>query len=355
MQIHPFLETLVEYRELVWRSIESYLDTKMPGVSSLQNPELEEFHRNLMWEYPKRKGKYFRPSLLLLMAEGMGMEREKAIMSACAMQISEDWILIHDDVEDNSLERRGKTALQRMYSPALAVNAGDALHVVMWKMLRDNFDVVGTEKALQIMDEFSRMLSRTVLGQTVEIAQVERKNYSMTEEDVNFILDGKTGYYTVAGPLRLGAILACDDNKKLGDILPKIDEFGTYLGRAFQIIDDILDLTTDFEGLKKQMGNDIYESKRTVILIHLLENCSQETKTKVLEILNKSREEKTEEEVSWVTEKMQESKSLDFAYSRVVEYCKIAREKLEEMDFIYDRDCKQKLRDCIDFVATRKH
>jgi len=72
------------------------------------------------------------------------------------MQTSEDWILNHDDFEDNSLERRGKPCLHRIYGPELAVNAGDALQVIMWKMLWDNNRVVGEKKAQKIAEEFYR-------------------------------------------------------------------------------------------------------------------------------------------------------------------------------------------------------
>jgi geranylgeranyl pyrophosphate synthase len=89
-------------------------------------------------------------------------------------------------------------------------------------------------------------------------------------------------------PDALGAILAGATQDQLNSIY----HFGQMLGRAFQIIDDLLDLTSDFGGLKKQQGNDIYESKRTVILVHLLENIDFQNKIKLIEILNKSRTQK---------------------------------------------------------------
>ena len=85
-------------------------------------------HWEVITDYPSRRGKYLRPALVMLMAEAMSGSSEKAVYTATAMQMSEDWILIHDDWEDGSLERRGKPALHRLVSSEISVNAGDTLH-----------------------------------------------------------------------------------------------------------------------------------------------------------------------------------------------------------------------------------
>ena len=92
------------------------------------------------------------------------------------------------------------------------------------------------------------------MGQTAEMTF--RESFNLTEEDVYYILDGKTGYYTIAGPIRLGAIIANHNEQDHPELFQNINKFGISLGRAFQITDDILDITTDFEGLKER-GNDI--------------------------------------------------------------------------------------------------
>jgi len=264
-----FKQVLEEKKKIVWQEIKSYLDSLTSFSSCCRVPSryqaMARFHRKITSEYPQRKGKYVRPTLLLLTASAMGFSQKKAIKTAAAMQVSEDWILNHDDIEDDSLERRGKPALHRLYGQELAINAGDALHVLMWQILRDNQKIIGPKKTFAIWDEFYQMLARTTLGQTIEIAWTQKNRTDLTDRDVLFIMESKTAYYSIAGPMRLGAILAGASQKQLDWLY----EFGKPLGYCFQIRDDYLDLTSDFEGLKKQTGNDIYEGKRTIFLVHL--------------------------------------------------------------------------------------
>jgi len=134
-------------------------------------------------DYPRRKGKYLRPSLLLLTAEGMEGKRDRAMITAAAMQISEDWILNHDDIEDDSESRRGQKALHKIYGNELAINAGDALHVIMWKVLSDNFSILDKKTAMKIVEEFYTMMSRTILGQGIELKWTRDNRYDLSEKN----------------------------------------------------------------------------------------------------------------------------------------------------------------------------
>lgn len=351
-----FLEVLKEKQALVWPEIKKYLDSLVdfPSFCSVAKPyvPLAQFHYRMVADYPERRGKYFRPTLVLLTAAALNFPEEKAIKTAAAMQISEEWILIHDDVEDDSLERRGKPTLHRLYTKELAVNAGDALHLIMWKMLIDNIRVVGQEKALAIAEEFYLMLNRTVLGQTVEIKWTQEGKEDLKDEDVLFILESKTGYYTVAGPMRLGAILA----EATPSQLEVIYRFGKVLGYCFQIRDDILDLTSDFSGLKKQKGNDIYEGKRTIMLMHLFRKVSGEDKKRLHQIMKKPREEKSAEEVEWVIKLMEKYGSLEYAQELAEKFAqKTKRMFEEELSFLSQKPARDQLRAAIDFVLERKH
>jgi len=185
-----FEQVLFEKRDKVWPVIKRYLDNLNDFPVFCQIPrkyaEIAAFHQKLVAEYPERKGKYFRPILVLLTASAMGFPEEKAVQTAAAMQTSEDWILNHDDIEDDSEQRRGKPTLHKIYGKELAINAGDTLHIMMWKILRDNLKVVGEKKGLEIIDEFFRMLDRTVLGQTAEIKWTQEGRTNLSDEDVLF-------------------------------------------------------------------------------------------------------------------------------------------------------------------------
>ena len=257
-QTNP-IEILTQNINILWPEIEKYLDLikNYPEFCKIkpQYQPLLDLHFQMVSDYPQRKGKYLRPTLLMLTAQSLGFDLNKSLPTAAAMQISEDWILGHDDIEDQSLERRGQPAIQKVYGNELAINAGDALHVLMWQVLSKNFLTLDKNIAQKIQDEFFLMLNRTILGQTIEIKWTQENRFDLSEEDVLLILESKTGYYTIAGPMRLGAILAGATEDQLNSIY----KFGIMLGRSFQIVDDLLDLTSDFGGLKKQQGNDIYD------------------------------------------------------------------------------------------------
>lgn len=350
------IQVLTEKRAIVWREIQKYLKQAV-GESTIKENyskanQWQVFHQDLICDYPKRLGKYLRPTLLLLTAQAMGFPLQKAIKTAAVMQTSEDWILIHDDVEDESEQRRGKLALHKIYGKELAINAGDGLHILMWQMLWDNIDIVGQAKAAEITTEFIRILKRTVFGQTIEIKWTQENKIDLTDEDVFFIIDGKTVYYSIAGPMRLGAILAGADQKQL----KLLYEFGLLLGRSFQIVDDLLDLTSDFSGQKRQQGNDIYEGKRTIMLGHLLRTLSGKDKGKLINILAKKRDKKTVEEVSWVINKMKKSGSLDYGRQMAQDLAGQAKNFFEqELKFLKKEPARSQLRMLIDFVVERKY
>lgn len=348
-----FESVLKNERKLVWRELKyclvKYLKPILKRYSKHHQVEFR-FHWDLISEYPQRLGKYLRPTLILLTAEAMGVPKEKVLRTAAAMQLSEDWLLIHDDWEDGSLERRGGPALHRLYSPELAINAGDTLHILMWKILSSNFEILGTKTTQKLIDEFYQMLSRTAFGQTVEIKWTQENKTNLTDEDWFFIADGKTSYYTIAGPMRLGAIIAGANKSQMDRIL----KFGNFLGRCFQIVDDILDLTSDFKGLKKQQGNDIYEGKRTLMLSHLLHNASYEDKKKLNSILTKTRITISESEIAWVIERMYHYGSIQYAKDIAQKLAKLSYNLFEkELKFLKVEPARTQLKGGINFILRR--
>lgn len=355
MENQDFLNTLKNYQDLLWPIIEKKIKevNDFPSFCRLDKKYQREldFHLKIVGDYPQRKGKYLRPALLLLTAEGMGEEREKAMTTAAAMQISEDWILNHDDIEDDSESRRGKRALHKIYGNELAINAGDALHVIMWKILFDNFSIMNKELAMKLIEEFYIMLSRTILGQGIELRWTKEGRYDLSEEDNLLILESKTGYYTIAGPMRLGAIIAGASEKQLKIIY----RFGIMLGRSFQIIDDLLDLTSDFSGQKKR-GNDIYENKKTLMLLHLIKISSEIDKKLISKILNKKRNEKTEKDVEIIVELMKKYGSLDYGKKTADKYAEEAKNIFDkEMNFIKIEPYRSQIKSGIDFIINRDH
>ena len=239
-------DTLERTKKLVWPEIEKYLkDPTYPTQFSIATKFKKEvdFYWKINKTYPERKGKYLRPTAVLLIAEAMGVKTEDTIKTAAAMQLSEEWILIHDDIMDNSEERRGASTLHRIYGKKLAQNAGDGLQTIMWRIITDI-------ESKSIIDEFYRLLMRTVLGQGVEQIWTNEKR-KLNDKEYFFIADSKSAYYSIAGPMRLGAILGKATSKQL----EKITEFGLHLGRCFQLIDDLIDYKQDKKEGKSTLAN----------------------------------------------------------------------------------------------------
>lgn len=348
------LKILEDCKLVVWKEIEKNLkDPVFP--KQFQIPKrfqyLHDYHWKIVSDYPKRKGKYIRPTILILVAKAMGAEEITLIKTASAMQLSEDWILNHDDIQDNSPLRRGKPSLHKIYGVELALNAGDTLHAIMWKVLTENIGIIGKEKTFRIMNEFYKIIMRTTLGQTVDVKWFLENKPEINDNEWYFIADSKSSYYSISAPTRLGAILA-DANE---DQLNYLSEFGVNLGRSFQLVDDILDVTSDFRGLK-QKGNDIYEGKRTLILGHLLRTADKHDKSKILSILGKKRKKKTISDITWIIDKMHDYGSIKYAQGLALKF----KQKAED---IFDRDLlflekepfRGQLRTIMDFIVERDH
>lgn len=356
MNHQDFINCLKSYRDQIWPLIEKELPSIIKYDSYCQLKDnyhyLAQFHFDMCRVYPERKGKYFRPGMVMLMGEALGASPELLLNTAAAQQLSEEWILIHDDMEDDSKERRGESSLHNIYTKELAVNAGDALHALMWRILQNNKNIIGIDKTFAIMDEFTRMLNRTVLGQTIEIKWTQENKKDLTDDDILLILESKTGYYTVAGPMREGAIIA----GATSDQLNKIYQYGKTTGYLFQIKDDLLDLTSDFCGLKKQIGNDIYEGKRTIMLAHLFRTITGSDKIKLDEIMAKDRYHKTPDEVVWVIRKMQEYGSFDHANQLMQQFCSQAQDYFaNNMDFVKHQPARSYLEYLPEFLLNRDH
>ena len=339
------VKELERLKPLVWEKIQEYLPCKEPKE-----------HYAMIREYPMRQGKYFRPALVLLSAEMFGGDIEKALLTAAAMQTSEDWCLIHDDFEDASEERRStqneyKPALHRIFGNELAVNAGDALHVIMWKMLGDNVRLLGNKTGWKVYDKFVDILMKTTEGQYLELSWIRNNRVSLTEKEYYRMIYAKAGYYTVTGPLQLGALVAGAPDSEVR----KIAEWGVPFGCAFQIWDDVMNLTVESKVQGKEMAGDILEGKRTLALIDLLEKCTLTEKAYITAIYSKSRELKTEQDKNSVLNLMRKYGSIKYCKEKAREYSRTAKKIFDKnSSHLLNSRAKRIVREGIDYVVKRQ-
>ena len=300
-------------------------------------------------DYPLRGGKRFRPALLLLCAEWFGASYKVALPSAVALELFHNFALIHDDIEDSSLFRRGKPTLHHLHGIPLAINAGDSLFGMVYEILLTNRARFGDQKTLEIISLFNQVFRATFEGQAYDISWVTNNHFPSKEEYFEMIRR-KTGVYSGRGPCQLGALIA----DAPPDILEQVGDFGEALGIGFQIKDDLLNLEEDAGESKKygkERGGDIREGKRTLITIHMLENLNQTDSEKLKAILLKPAEETLDDDVQWIIEKAYRLESLNIVRNECTSWTNKTKSIL---DLFPDNEIKNILLDLVDFLMVRR-
>jgi geranylgeranyl diphosphate synthase type II len=260
-------------------------------------------------EYLERGGKGLRPALCLATCKAFGGEVEDALPSAAAIELLHTAFLVHDDVEDDSELRRGKPTLHRQYGRALAINAGDGLAVLALGALRDNESRLGPRLSARIWSEFDFMARQTVDGQAQELGWQREGSIDLTADDYLDLIMKKTCWYTTVLPLRVGALIG---TKGAVDLEPML-RFGFFLGAAFQIRDDILNLTSSPAVYGKESLGDLREGKRTLMLAHLLTAANSRDRARVVQYLRLEPAERSPAVISQILNLMHSHGSVAFA------------------------------------------
>ncbi|WP_038058777.1 polyprenyl synthetase family protein [Thermus amyloliquefaciens] len=303
-------------------------------------------YQALLQEYPSRGGKMLRGLLVVYAGLAHGAPLEASLWAGTALELFQNWVLIHDDIEDGSEERRGKPALHRLYPPSLALNAGDALHGEMWGLLAK-----GLEAGLLtpgVLAEFHKVVRRTAYGQHLDLSWTLSGRLDLAPEDYFLMVAHKAAYYTAVAPLRLGALLS-------GKTPPAAyEEAGLKLGIAFQIVDDVLNLEGD-EAYGKELAGDLYEGKRTLILIRYLQEAPKEARARAEALLRLPREAKPEAEVRWLWQNLLASGAVAWAKE---EARRLAQEGMEalapHLDRLPGQSAASRLRDLLTALVERR-
>jgi len=260
-------------------------------------------------EYPSRPGKAIRPALCLAACAAFGGDEAAAMPVAVAIELLHNAFLVHDDIVDGSVRRRGRATLSEEYGAALALNAGDALAVIANETLRRHTRSMTTQLADRVHEEFSTMAFRTLEGQATELGWRSDPLVDLTPEDYLDLIMHKTCWYTTIHPLRVGAVIGSAGR---ADLRPMV-RFGFHLGAAFQIQDDLLNLLGDEAAYGKEICGDLYEGKRTLVLIHLVHHARGADRATIARYLDRERSERTDEQVGEIRALMDEYGSIDFA------------------------------------------
>ncbi len=294
------VETLLErYRKLTFDELMRVVGERQP----------RRHLYDLVPTYPMRGGKGLRPGLCIATCRAFGGETAEALGSAVAIELFHNAFLVHDDVEDGSEFRRGLPTMHAEHGVGIAVNVGDAMNVLSIGPLMGNRGVLGPELAWKIFVEVEHMVRQSVEGQALELGWVHDNDCNLTTDDYLRMTLKKTCWYTCIHPCRIGGIIG-SRGKANPDIF---NRFGYFMGVAFQIQDDILNLVGDRGKYGKEIGGDILEGKRTLILIHLLQECALHEKARLRAFLATPRPDRSERDVAWVYELLAKYGSIEYA------------------------------------------
>lgn len=313
-------------------SFEEYLASYADQVGELINafiprgshPDMDKYLYDPLRRYSQNGGKRHRPLICFAACLAVGGNAERAVSAAAAIEHFHTAALIHDDIADEAELRRGEPCLHLTEGTGLAINMGDlGLSLVNGTVIED--PILDDATKVRVIKELIDMTRRTIEGQALDIGWARDGRYDITPEDYLTMATHKTAHYSGAVPLAIGAIVGGGTDTQV----EALRNYGLDTGLAFQIQDDLLNLIGKTESTKKGFRDDITEGKRTLVVVHALQNADEADRKRIIEIL--SSKEKGPAVLEEAVQIMQKSGSIDYARSYAENLTSIAKNRLIEM------------------------
>jgi len=282
----------------------------------------------------QRKGKQVRPVFVFLCAKMCGPIVEKTYNAASLIELLHTASLVHDDVVDDSYERRGMFSINALWKNKIAVLIGDYMFSQGMLLALNN-------DALDIFKIISKAMTEIVEGELLQIEKARKLN--IKEEIYYDIIRQKTATL-IAASCSAGAASTSNDEV----LIEKFRLFGEKIGIAFQIKDDLFDF--GFDNVGKPTGIDIKEKKMTLPLIYALNNAGYSTRRKMMNIVKRHNEDKRK--VAEVIDFVRNSGGMDYANTKMLEYQK---EALAILETLPESASKTSLIDLVHFITERRN
>jgi len=279
-------------------------------------------------------GKRIRPALLLLSAKLFDYTGRGAIRLGAVVEMIHTATLVHDDIIDEARTRRGRPAANTKWGNSKCVLAGDWLYM-------QSFKIAVQERNFRILDVLIDLTQQMVEG---ELLQMEKLGRLITLDEHFDLIQRKTACL-FSTCTRLGAIIsgASSENEE------KLARYGHSLGMAFQLIDDVLDLTASEDVLGKPVASDLREGKATMAVIHALTRCAPKERKMIQQVLDeRAFQSVTHSEILTLLNRYG---SLDAASTRAHEYAAAARSTICDLP---DSEIKRALLWAPEFVVARE-
>ena len=278
-------------------------------------------------------GKRIRPVLLLLSAKLFPHDEKSAVRLGAVVEIIHTATLVHDDIIDEAKTRRGRPAANTQWGNSKCVLAGDWLYMQAFK-------IAVQERNFRVLDVLIDLTQQMVEG---ELLQMEKLGKIISlEEHFDLIFRKTACLFSVS--TRLGAIIGDASNEQEG----RLGEYGRNLGLAFQIVDDVLDLTASEEVLGKPVASDLREGKVTMAVIHALQHCTPEERKLVEAVLEERAFVSVKHEQ--ILEMLNRYGSIPYAYDAAATHAEAARKAIGPFA---DSDIKRALLSIPDFFVER--
>ncbi|MEX5720833.1 polyprenyl synthetase family protein [Geodermatophilus maliterrae] len=307
---------LAHYRDLTYDALLGQLPTREP----------RRYLYDLIAGQLSHAGKGLRPALCIATCRAFGGSTEQALPSAVSIELLHNAFLVHDDIEDGSLYRRNEAALYVEEGVPIALNVGDAMNVLSIGSLIENIPVLGADLSYRVFHEAQHLILQSVEGQALELGWTRDNVVDLTEDDYLRVVLKKTCWYTAIHPCRIGALIGT-----AGAVdADRFNLFGFLLGAAFQIQDDVLNLIGDQGRYGKEILGDIWEGKRTLMLVHALRECTADEREELRRVFSVGRDRRTERDVDWVFRLFQRHGSIDFARAALRQVVHAAQDEFDD-------------------------
>jgi len=222
-------------------------------IDQIETPALREIIERLT-----AGGKRIRPLLTILACAAAGGREESALPAAAALELLHASSLVHDDIMDNAVLRRGMPAVHVMHGMPMAILVGDALIALSYRTLQ----MTKTGSTAEILSTFSTCFLQLCEGQCADIRPTTKEGVSHDPSHHRWMVERKTARLLEAC-MRIGALVATDDRH----VVDALGNFGLHLGLAYQAMDDLLDATGDESGTGKSVGMDVQNGRQTFLAL----------------------------------------------------------------------------------------
>jgi len=294
----------------------------------------------------KAGGKRLRPLLLVLSGRLYGLNEDIGIRASASVEILHNFTLIHDDIMDHDTTRRGVPTVHVLWGEDIAILAGDLLFSLSYKALTNLVKYgIDPDRVVRAIDTLTWAAKTVDEGQALDMELSKRSNASL-EDYINMVYKKTAALFEASSAI--GAILAGAPNEEV----EKVRMYALSIGIAFQIRDDELGLIADEKKLGKPKYSDLREGKRTILVIHALNNLSEDKRSKLLSILGKR--DASRSELEYATKLIIDSGALEFSNKLAQEYLERGIRALNSTSY-KDLKAKELLLKLAYFFARRQY